>query len=66
MIHAGRVYTDRGGRKWDCIYTEGDLAWMRTGSAHSAYVFYRDGQAKCLSLDPTYDVDWNVPWEPKY
>lgn len=72
FIEVGKTYTDRKGIERECIFVEGDLAWLRLGEDGTAYVWRRDGIS--LSLDCFHDIappgeeKMQPPWDvlPKW
>lgn len=58
-LEVGKTYTSNNGYKWECILVEGDLAWLRGGPDHSAYVWNVDGTPVCLrSSKQEYTIEF--------
>ena len=57
-IEAGKTYNTAAGPA-DCIYVQGDLAWLRSHDDAPAYVWTLEGKAVSLATDDgRYDVIW--------
>lgn len=57
QIEVGKTYPDRKGRKWECLFIRGDVAFMQMYGAGDAYRYKLDGTPISLVTYEEYTID---------